>query len=49
MYIETKEFWSPAPSSPTSKGIAGDMAYSSSYLYICVAANTWKRLTLSSF
>jgi hypothetical protein len=33
----------------TSAGVAGTMVYNSSYLYVCVTTNTWKRIALSSF
>ncbi len=35
-----------APSSSSSSGTAGDIAYDSGYLYICVSSNTWKRMAL---
>lgn len=38
-----------APVSPTSAGEPGQMAYDESYLYVCVALNTWKRTALSSW
>lgn len=38
-----------APASLTSTGTAGQIAYGSNYLYVCVAANTWRRVTLSSW
>lgn len=41
--------WSTAPIASTSTGTAGELAYDSDYLYICVAANTWKRATLSTW
>ncbi|CAK0767324.1 hypothetical protein CCP3SC15_3680001 [Gammaproteobacteria bacterium] len=37
---------SPLSSSP---GVAGQIMVDSSYLYICVSANTWKRIALTSF
>ena len=30
-------------------GIKGEIAWDSSYLYVCVATNTWRRVALSSF
>ena len=33
----------------TTVGTAGSMVYSSSHLYVCIATNTWKRISLSSF
>lgn len=38
-----------APATATSTGQPGQIAYDSSYLYICTAVNTWKRTTLSSW
>ena len=32
------------PSGPSSAGKAGDIAYDASHLYMCIAANTWKRI-----
>lgn len=32
------------PSSASASGKAGDIAYDSQYLYMCIAANTWKRI-----
>lgn len=31
------------PSSATDSGAAGDISWDSSYIYVCTAANTWKR------
>lgn len=33
-----------APASPTASGAAGQMAWSSPYLYLCVATDTWVRI-----
>lgn len=33
-----------APSTASSSGYAGQMAYDTSYLYICTATNTWRRI-----
>jgi len=30
-------------------GTAGDMAYDASYLYVCIAADTWRRVDISSW
>lgn len=38
-----------APSSATSSGTAGDIRYDASYLYVCVATNTWKRSALATW
>jgi hypothetical protein len=37
------------PSSSGDAGVAGTIAWDSSYLYICTATNTWKRVPLSSW
>ena len=41
--------WSSVPSSPTSSATAGEIAYDSSYFYVAVATNTWKRTALSTW
>lgn len=38
-----------APSTASDTGTAGQMAYDSSYLYICTATNTWKRVGLATW
>lgn len=40
---------SSVPATVTSTGTAGQLAYSSSYVYICVATNTWRRANLSTW
>ncbi len=37
------------PSSSTAEGEVNDWGHDGTYLYICVAANTWKRILMSSF
>lgn len=41
--------WVAAPASSTATGTAGSVAYDSSYLYVAVSTNTWKRTLLSSW
>lgn len=41
--------WVSVPASATASGSAGEKAYDGSYLYICTAANTWKRVALASW
>jgi len=41
--------WSSVPATPTSTGIAGQMAYADNYLYVCVATNVWKRTILATW
>lgn len=38
-----------APSSPTSFGVPGQMAYEEPYLYICVNNNQWRRIAISDW
>ena len=37
------------PSSASDTGTAGDIAYDSNFVYICVATNTWERSALSTW
>jgi hypothetical protein len=37
------------PASAGAAGNAGDICWDANYLYICVAADTWKRMSLSSW
>jgi hypothetical protein len=39
----------PVPSNSLSAGTVGDIAYDDRYVYICVAENTWRRLSASTF
>lgn len=41
--------WQPAPATATSAGTPGMIAYDATHLYVCVAANTWVRVTLATF
>lgn len=38
-----------APLNAASPGIPGELAYDSTYLYVCIATNTWRRVSLSSW
>jgi hypothetical protein len=38
-----------APESATSKGVRGTISWDGSYLYVCVADNTWKRTSMSTW
>ena len=40
---------SSAPSTATSTGSAGTIAYDADYIYVCVSTNTWKRATLTTW
>jgi len=49
-YLDTKVGpWTSVPATATSAGTAGQLAYASGYLYVCVATNTWRRVALSSW
>ena len=37
------------PASASATGAAGSIRYDASYIYICVAANTWKRVAISTW
>jgi hypothetical protein len=37
------------PASATATGIRGDIAYDTDFIYVCVAANTWKRSALTTW
>lgn len=37
------------PANSTANGIMGTIRYDSSYAYICVSNNVWKRISLSSW
>ena len=38
-----------APATASSTGTPGDIRYDSSYVYICIANNTWKRAALATW
>lgn len=38
-----------APASAVSTGSKGQIAFDSSYLYICVNTDTWKRVAISTW
>jgi hypothetical protein len=37
------------PASATAAGVAGQIAYDSSYMYVCTATNTWKRSSIAGW
>ena len=45
----TAPHWVSVPGSSSASGNPGDEAYDANYLYVCVSANTWKRVALSSW
>lgn len=40
---------SGAPASASSPGSPGQIAWDAGYVYVCVATNTWKRASLTSW
>jgi hypothetical protein len=42
-------FSNSVPANSSSNGNAGTIRYDSSYVYICVANNTWKRSALNTW
>ena len=40
---------SKTPSSASDTGFAGEMCWDSSYIYVCVATNTWKRVAIATW
>lgn len=41
--------WVAAPAAANSAGFVGQMAWDTSYFYICTAANTWKRAAIATW
>ncbi len=41
--------WVTVPVNASDPGTAGAIAYDTSYLYVCIATNTWKRTGLSTW
>ena len=39
----------PVPASASAKGKAGEIAVDSSYVYICIATDTWKRVAIATW
>jgi hypothetical protein len=49
-YLDTQVGpWVAVPATATSTGVAGQVAYASGFLYVCVATNTWRRTALSTW
>lgn len=40
---------SSAPASASATGTAGTITYDASYIYVCIATDTWKRVTISTW
>ncbi len=47
-YVDTGG-WASVPASATSTGVVGQHAYDASFMYVCVATNTWRRVALASW
>lgn len=41
--------WVDVPATATSAGVAGQVAYNATHIYICVDANVWRRVATSTF
>lgn len=37
------------PATAASAGVAGTIAYDASYVYVCIAADTWKRVPITTW
>lgn len=44
-----EDHWSGVPATATSTGRKGAVAFDTTYFYVCVATNTWKRTLLSTW
>lgn len=40
---------SAKPSTASSTGTPGQLAYDASYIYICIATNTWERVAIATW
>jgi len=49
IYFKAPVITGTAPSSSSSSGVKGQIAWDSNYLYVCVDTNTWKRVGLNNF
>ena len=41
--------WVAAPAAANSAGVAGQIAYESGVFYVCVATNTWQKVTIATW
>jgi hypothetical protein len=49
-YLGVKLEWQPvAPTTPTTSGSTGQIAYADPYFYICVGVNNWKRVPVAAW
>ena len=49
VWKNSKSVMTTVPASATATGTAGQVAADASYLYVCVATNTWRRVALSAW
>lgn len=47
--LAAKIEWSDVPASSSATGLVGQIAYDGSYLYVCVAADIWVRVPLTTW
>lgn len=47
--LDAKATLVAAPALASSSGTAGQIAYDSSYFYVCISSNTWKRVAISTW
>ena len=47
--LRTYVITSSVPASAAATGIAGQLAYESGWLYVCVATNTWQRVAIATW
>ena len=48
-YLPVVRASSDVPSSASATGTAGQLAYDSDYIYVCIAEDSWKRVGISSW
>lgn len=41
--------WVAVPASATAAGTAGQLAYESGFLYVCVATDTWEKVAIATW
>jgi hypothetical protein len=41
--------WTTVPGNALAAGTAGQLAYASGWLYVCVATNTWQRVAIATW
>ena len=47
--VSTVSTWVDVPASASATGLAGQRAYASGFLYICVATDTWERTAIATW